>query len=146
MNFEDFIKKGLVRPAKKDLPFVESLINTSEAELKFLRLLKIDEISSRTLMIRYYDMLRTILDGIAIKNNYKVYSHEAFTYLLKKMGEEIISIKFDRFRKIRNGLVYYGKTISSEETKEKIKEIIRLINFLKNKYLGDLKNVKTRIC
>ena len=69
-------------------------------------------------MSNYYDILRSILETIAILDRCKIYSHEAFTYFLKEKDENIIVNKFDRFRKIRNKINYYGKNISIEKTKE----------------------------
>ena len=79
-----------------------------------------------------------ILEAISIIDGFKIYSHEAFTYFLKEKGEEVLSTKFDRFRKIRNSINYYGKDISIEETKENIEEIKEMIKSLIKKYLGDL--------
>src|SRR3989344_1056087 len=82
------------------------------------------------------DVLRSIVESMSIIEGYKIYSHEAFTYFLKEKGEEIISEKFDRFRKIRNKINYYGGNISAEEVKENIEEIKEIIKKLKTKYLN----------
>ncbi len=137
MKFEDFIKQGTVRRASKDKALAESLIKSSKKDLEFLDSLKINENSSRKLMVNYYDVLRSILEAISAMRGYKIYSHEAFTYFLKENGEELLSIKFDRFRKIRNSINYYGKDISIDETKENIKEIKIMITKLIKKYLKD---------
>ena len=89
-------------------------------------------------MANYYDVLRSIVEAISSLDGYKIYSHEAFTYFLKEKGEDLIAEKFDRFRKIRNGINYYGKNISIEEVKEHIPEIVKLINVLKKKYLENI--------
>ena len=135
MKLDDFIKKGQVRRASRDIQLVKSLLKSAESDLKFLRSLEINENSSRKIMANYYDTLRTVLEAIASIEGYKIYSHEAFTYFLKEKNEELISEKFDRFRRIRNGINYYGKNISIEETKEIMAEIIKIINMLKEKYL-----------
>ena len=44
-------------------------------------------------------------------------------------------MKFDRLRKIRNKINYYGQLVSVEEAKENIKEIKEIIDSLTNKYL-----------
>ena len=139
MNFKDFIEKGQVRVASIDKALARSLIKNTKEDLKFLDTLTINEQSSRKLMVNYYDSLRTILEAIAAIDKYKIYSHEAFTYFLKEKNEEVISNKFDRFRKIRNSINYYGEDISVEDTKENIKEIKRIIKILLNKYLKDIK-------
>lgn len=138
MKLKDFIEKGDVKRVSKDISLAKSLINSAENDLKFLRKLEINENSTRTIMSSYYGVLRSVLEAIGILNGYKMYSHEAFTYFLKEKNEDLIAGKFDRFRKIRNKINYYGKDISVEETKENVEEIIELINKLKIKYLENV--------
>tara|TARA_Y100000034_G_C6633215_1_gene276527 strand:- start:188 stop:607 length:420 start_codon:yes stop_codon:yes gene_type:complete len=139
MKFKDFIEKGQVRTASVDKALAKSLIKNTKEDLKFLDSLTINEQSSRKLMVNYYESLRSVLEAIAAIDKYKIYSHEAFTYFLKEKNEEIISNKFDRFRKIRNSINYYGEDISIEDTKENIKEIKRIIKILLDKYLKDIR-------
>jgi hypothetical protein len=114
---------------------IKSLTKNAAQDLSFLETLKINENSSRKIMSNYYEVLRSILEAISSKKGYKIYSHEAFTYFLKEIGENLFSIKFDRYRRIRNSINYYGKSISMEETKENIKEIKKMIEKLVIKYL-----------
>jgi hypothetical protein len=46
--------------------------------------------------------------------------------------------KFDRFRRIRNKINYYGSNISPEEAKEYKESITEIINILTNKYLSNI--------
>ena len=135
MKFEDFIGKGQVRKASKDVSLAKSLVKTAYSDLKFLNAIPLNENSARKVMGNYYDVLRSIMEAIAVLSGYKVYSHEAFAYFLKEKGEVVIAEKFDRFRKIRNKINYYGKGISIEEAKENSDEIKKIINVLKLKYL-----------
>ncbi|MFH1358954.1 MAG: hypothetical protein ABIH37_03645 [archaeon] len=138
MKFEDFTKEGNVKKASPDKALVKSLVITANSDLKFLDRLEINKNSSRKIMVNYYDVLRSILEAISSLDGYKIYSHEAFTYYLKEKSEEVLSIKFDRFRKIRNSINYYGKNISIDETKENVKDIKNMINVLINKYLNEI--------
>lgn len=135
MKLNDFIKKGDVRKASKDISLAKSLVETANIDMKFLQNLEINENSARKIMTNYYDVLRSILEAISTLDGYKIYSHEAFNYFLKEKNENLIANKFDRFRKIRNGINYYGKNISVEEVKEHVSEITGLINTLKTKYI-----------
>ncbi len=135
MNFKDFIKQGTVRKASIDEALAKSLIKNAKEDMKFFNSLNINENSCRRLMTNYYDILRSILEAIATLDGYKIYSHEAFAYFLK---EENLAVKFDRFRKIRNSINYYGSDISIEETKENISEIKDMIKILNNKYLKEV--------
>ena len=137
MKFNDFVKRKEVRKTEFDKGLFDSLVATIEGDLKFLEKLKIDEYSARKIMSNYYDVLRSLLEAIALKDGYKVYSHEAFTFYLKEKGEQEISLKFDRFRKKRNGINYYGENISVEEVREYSEDIRRIIAELRRKYLRD---------
>lgn len=132
MKFSDFIKKGLARKTFKDKSLVKSLIQNSKRDLKFLESLKINRNSVRKIMSNFYDVLRNILEAVSITKGYKIYSHEAYNeaynYFLEEIGEDILAKKFDRFRKIRNSINYYGN-ISIEETKENLEKIKRWLKF-----------------
>jgi len=135
MKFEDFIKQGQVRRASPDISLVKSLYKNTINDLKYLESQIINEISARKIISNYYDCLRSILEAIASLEGYKIYQHEAYAFFLKEKNEEIPSIKFDRFRKIRNKINYYGGDISVQEAKEISEEVIKLINYLIEKYL-----------
>jgi hypothetical protein len=134
MNWEYYLEKGLVYKRSPDKNLSQSLIKTAQEDLNFLKSLSLSENSSRKIFSNYYDVLRSIVEAISVLEGYKIYSHEAFSLFLEKKGETLISKKFDRFRKIRNGINYYGKTISILESKENIQEICKIIKFLLKKY------------
>ncbi len=136
MNFQDFIRQGQVRKASIDKPLINSLVETAEKDLLFLNKVRIDGLSARKVISNYYDVLRSILEALACKSGYKIYSHEAFTYFLKELKEPILAEKFDRFRKIRNNINYYGKNISLKEAKEYMPEILEMINRIKKRYFS----------
>ena len=138
MSFEEFIRKGLVKRTSKDPALIKSLILFSERDYEFLKKVKIDELSARNVMTGYYDILRSILEAISSLEGYRIYSHEAFTEFLKLKDEQVASQKFDRLRKIRNGIRYYGKPIKPEEVRENVSEILELVKHLKAKYLNNL--------
>jgi hypothetical protein len=90
-------------------------------------------------MTNHFDILRTVLEAVSVKRGYKIYEHEAFTYLLKEIGEGQISIRFDRYRKIRNRVNYYGEEVPIEKAREFINDIKKIIDYLLDKYLGEFK-------
>jgi len=138
MKFDNFIQEGKVRKASVDRNLIKSLSKTADNDLSFLKRLEIDETSSRKIMTGYYDVLRSVLEAVACLKGYKIYNHEAFTEFLKSLDENNQAIKFDRLRRIRNKINYYGEDISVEETKENINDIKEMIKIMKSKYLGDL--------
>ena len=138
MKFQDFIDSQKVRKGDPDIQVAKSLIKMSDSHIKSLQQLEITETTAATVMTTYYEALREIVEAIAINEGYKVYSHEAFTSFLKEKNEELISSKFDRFRKIRNNINYYGKSIDADSVKENKNEIEKIIKELKEKFLQNL--------
>ena len=138
MKFEDFINKGQVRKTSVDLNLVRSIKKNIMNDLKYLEEQKISIISARKIVVNYYDSLRSILEAIAICKGYKVYQHEAFLYFLKSIDENVYSIKFDRFRKIRNRINYYGEDISIEQAKAVSEDMKSMTYKLIDKYLNEV--------
>lgn len=127
MKFEDFIKKGDAKRTAKDIQLAKALMSTARQDLVFLRGLAIENISARKIVSNFYDVLRSLLEADAAVEGFKIYSHEAFTYYLLEKGQEKKSRNFERFRKVRNSINYYGKDIDVKEAAELVKEMKQLI-------------------
>ena len=137
MKFEDFIGQGKIRKGSPDIAKAKSLLQTSNNHLLFLKNQKIDDISAGSILVTYYEALREVAEAMCLKEGFRVYSHEAFTFFLKEKGEIPESVKFDNLRKLRNSVNYYGEKIDASEVKAAKDEIIELINYLKRKYLSE---------
>lgn len=137
MRFEDFIEQGKVRKGSPDISKIKSLLETSNNHLLFLKEQKIDNVSAGSILVTYYEALREVIEAICLKEGFKVYSHEAFTYFLKGKNEDLASIRFDNFRKLRNSINYYGEKVDTSEVEAIKQETVDVINKLKNKYLTE---------
>ena len=133
MKLKDFIEKKLVKKISPDHALAKSLQKTAEKDLTFLKNTPINQDSARKITSNYYDVLRSLIEALTTLDGYKMYSHEAYTHYLKEKGEEHLAEKYDRYRKIRNKINYYGEDINTEEAKEYTKEITQLIEILKKK-------------
>ena len=136
MGFKEYIEQDKVKKTITDNQKLKALIDNSEQYIKGLSKITIDDINSSMILSSYYEALRMIVEAIALEYHYNVYSHEALTSFIEEiLKDERSAIQFDRYRKIRNGINYYGKKVNSEETKEHCKNIILLIQILKDKHL-----------
>ncbi len=135
MIFESFMKTGKVIKGTKDLQKSNALIKMSDQCFKTVEKIEVNEVSASIVLAMTYESLRELLEAMCLKEGYKVYSHEAYTAYLKKINEIEIAEKFDRFRKLRNGVNYYRETVSKEVTVNAIKEISVMNKKLKEKYL-----------
>jgi hypothetical protein len=86
--------------------------------------LELSEITASSKISLLYDSLRELLEALALKNRFKIYNHECYTYFLKEvLNESAKAEEFDELRKVRNSINYYGKEVSIQETKEILKRI-----------------------
>ncbi len=138
MRWEDCNDNKKVRKASPDESLIKSLLEMSANKIKVISSLPLNETTASVVLVEYYEALREVAEAIASKNGFKVYSHECLTSMLQYLvREEIIAQKFDRFRKLRNGINYYGKPASLEEARRAVKEIPSVIDELKTKHLKE---------
>ena len=139
MDFNECIKKRIVKEVKEDKELIASLIKTSQNKLDSEKKLELSEVTSGSKISLLYDSLRELLEALAIKNRYKIYNHECYTHFLKEiLNESIKGAEFDELRKIRNSINYYAKDISVEEAKD----VLERIRKLREEIIKLLKNIK----
>jgi len=135
MDFNSFIREKKVIITTPDIKQSKSLNMMSKNNLKEIKKFTITHENSSIILSQAYECLRQILEAISLLEGYKVYSHEAYKYFLEEKKEILISNKFDRLRRLRNGINYYGKPVSKETTINSIKEIEDIILKLEKKYI-----------
>jgi len=135
MDFKECIKKRIAKEVAKDEELIKSLLKTSKNRLDSEEKLELNEITSASKISLLYDSLRELLEALALKNGFKIYNHECYTYFLKEiLNRNTLAEEFDDLRKIRNSINYYGKEISTREAKE----ILRRIRNLRKEILSFL--------
>ncbi len=136
MDWKECKKRKLIKEIKTDSNLVNSLIESSKNKRISNEKLILDNITASTKVTLAYESLREILEAIAIKRGFKIYNHECFCSFLEEICKDTLSSKeFDRFRKIRNKLVYYGEKIDLVKSKQLVKEIFSLRNLLIKNYI-----------
>lgn len=131
MKFEDFVDTKKVIICEPDLQMAKSLVAMSEQTLVVVRNIELTERSASLVLSQGYESLRELLDALCLREGFKVYSHEAFAYYLRKIGEVTLSEQFDRLRKLRNGVHYYGKPVSADVSRASLEQIIKMRKRLK---------------
>lgn len=140
MDWKECKDKNFVKEVKINENLVNSLINSSKNKLESGNRLELDETTASTKVSIVYDSLRELLEALAIKKGFKIYNHDCFCAFLHEICQDkASSLNFDKFRKIRNQINYYGKDVPKEEAKTIIKEIISLRNNIISKYFKGTK-------
>lgn len=127
MDWEECNNKRLVKRISVDINLIDSLRTSSEKRLESANRLNLDETTATSIISLCYEALRELLEALSIKKGFKIYNHECYCAFLKEViKEENFAILFDKFRKIRNGINYYGKDLSPEDAKHLKSEIVEL--------------------
>ena len=124
MNFKNLIENGIVKKVPKDEIRAKSLIKSSEQALGTAKEIPVQEDKLKTIFRELYESLRQYCEALGYLRGYKFLNHESIAIFLGEiLNEKEISIKFDRYRKLRNGINYYGDAIKMATVKEALKEI-----------------------
>jgi hypothetical protein len=77
-----------------------------------------------------YESLRQHLEALAFEEGFKVYSHEAYTAYLLDKKLTVLAHRFDRLRKLRNGVHYYGRSVEQSTASSALRTVLASIEEL----------------
>lgn len=120
-DFGFFLKKGEVRKQSPDRNLAKSTFKDSMERLEFAKQLK-GKAKSKYILENAYESMREAADSLLYLKGFKLFSHEASIVCLASEGfsEQDIA-ELDRFRRIRNGIKYYGKDCDEPDAESAIK-------------------------
>ena len=130
MDWRECIKQRIVKEVKKDKNLIVSTREIAEIKIESVGVLPdIYYISKISLL---YDALREYLESVSLEKGYKIYNHECYSAFLK----EILNLPneadlFDKLRRIRNGINYYGRKVREDEAAQVISDLNSLIKRIK---------------
>ena len=131
MSFENSLIDG---KAKKVLPNrirAESLFKSGVQAIETAKVIQVNSGTVKSILRELYEGLREYCEAIGYVKGYKFLDHESIGYFLRDvLHEQSVFMKFDRYRKLRNGINYYGEDIDIETVKEAIIEIPELVKKL----------------
>lgn len=132
MSFKESLIIGKVKRVITNKIRASSLFDSSIQAIETVKTIPLNTRTSKSILRELYEGLREYCEAIGYLNGYKFLDHESITSFLKEIFQEnTLSIKFDRYRKLRNGINYYGESINIETVKESLIEIPKIIEGLK---------------
>ena len=121
----------------------KSLLQSSGQAISAALKIKAEADTLKTIIRELYEGLRQCCEALGYQRGYKFSSHEVITYFIEEvLKEESIASKFDRYRKMRNGINYYGDDVSQETVQEAKNEIPLLIEKLKKHLIKERRDTK----
>ncbi|MBS3117101.1 hypothetical protein J4421_05910 [Candidatus Woesearchaeota archaeon] len=140
MRFKQGIREGSVRIITPDYIRAQSLFKSSLQAISSAKKIALETDTLKSILRELYEGLRQYCEAIGYQRGYKFSSHEVITLFLEEiLSDSKIALRFDRYRKIRNGINYYGDDVSIETVKEALVEMPSLIKNLE-KYVKKIKN------
>lgn len=130
MNFDMSLNEGKTKRIMPNNIRAASLFKSSIQAIETTKLIPLNINTSKTILRELYEGLRECCEAIGLLYGYKFLDHESITYFLRDILKEPIYKRFDRYRKLRNGINYYGEDIDVETVKEAIEDIPALIKEL----------------
>ena len=134
MNFEFSLKTGKIKKVTPNKIRASSLFKSASQAIETAKKIPLNPDTSKTILRELYEGMREYCEAMGYLEGYKFLDHESIGFFLRDVLKEIpLFNKFDRYRKLRNGINYYGENIDIETVKEALSEIPKLI-----KTMGDL--------
>lgn len=131
----EFEKNECVIKISPDLEKSKSLFNTSKRTLKFAEKNILDKETAGILLGNYYESLIEILHSHSYKKGFKILDHKTFVeYIAEVFASKTYSELFDKYRRIRNNIIYYGKLTELGIAKQGIKDIKEIIKFIEDNF------------
>lgn len=131
MNFENSLREGKAKRIIPNKVRALSLIKSSTQAIETAKAISLNANSVKTILRELYEGLREYCEAIGYIKGYKFLDHESIGYFLRDiLKEQSIYGRFDRYRKLRNGINYYGEDVEVETVKEAIIEIPKIIKEL----------------
>src|SRR3989344_3526564 len=132
MNFENSLIGGKAKKVMPNSIRASSLFKSSIQAIETAKVIQLNPNTLKSVLRELYEGLREYCEAIGYLRGYKFLDHESIGYFLRDiLKDQSVSMKFDRYRRLRNGINYYGEDIDIETVKEAIKEIPGLIKELK---------------
>jgi len=134
VNFDDCIDSGKTKKTGQNQIRAISLARSSTQAIETAKSIPLNSNTAKTILRELYEGLREHCEAIGFLKGYKFLDHESIGYFLRDiLKEQHAHNKFDRYRKLRNGINYYGNDVSIETVREAIQDIPALIRDLSSK-------------
>ena len=128
MTMSDLIKQGIVRKTPLNNARAQSLLEMSAQTMKVILALDLNEQNASVIFRELYECLRSTLEAIGYKKGYKFENHESIKFFASEiLQNNALAKDFDRYRKIRNGINYYGDKVAIETAKKIVEDIPKYI-------------------
>jgi hypothetical protein len=131
-DWEKAIQEGKVLKISPNEQRAASLIKSSVKLLKIIEKIELDDDNGFFILTNHYDIVLESMHALLYKKGYKVLDHVSIGYYIKDILKKIELFNiFDKYRKIRNCILYYGRSVGIETARQAIIDLKQLNTFVK---------------
>jgi len=128
IDWESCKREGFAKKITPDSGKINAIIASAQNREKTAKLLPMNDTTKETIISLQYDVLRELLEALAIQKGFKIYNHECYTSFLKSViKDDNFALEFDSLRLLRNAINYYGRKIELNDAKSTSATIEKLI-------------------
>lgn len=133
MNLQQAIDEGIIIIVPANKARARNLFRTAQDSFDTISQLSVNEKSAKTIIRDLYECLRQFAQAKGYEKGYSFQNHAAIQHFLDEvLGLARAARQFDRFRKLRNGINYYGDSVSVETANDALESIPQMMNEIKN--------------
>ena len=131
MNFESCLEDGTAKLVMPNSSRASGLFISSKQAVETAIIIPVQQNTLKSILRELYEGLGEFCEGLGYQRGYKFQDHESTGYFIRDiLGEPSVASVFDRYRRLRNGINYYGEDVDIETVKEAIIEIPMLVKKL----------------
>ena len=132
-DFNSYIDRGKVNKKKEDIPTAKSLFFKAKRKFDNMEKLGIDKETSSDYFENLYESVKMLIQSFMELDGYHPYSHEAIVaYSIDILGlEDAVVNRLNRFRKMRNDMIYRGDFATEKEAIDIKSLFLKLLDMLK---------------
>ncbi|MFH0875532.1 MAG: hypothetical protein V1859_06325 [archaeon] len=129
MDWKGCKDSNMAKRIEPDFRKAGSIILAANDRESTAKMLPLNETTKETILSLMYDVLRELLEALALQHGYKIYNHECFTSFLRDIiNDEKFALDFDSARQLRNSINYYGKKILIDDANSSLSDINKMIS------------------
>ena len=130
-EFQHYLTKGYVKKQSPDTNISKAVFKDALERFAHAKTI-LGSAKSKYVLENAYEAMREAADSLLYLHGYKSFSHEASIAYLTDKGFSANELEeFDRFRKIRNNIKYYGRDCEETDAKQCITLAEQIINKIK---------------
>lgn len=130
-DWEKGIEEGKIIKITSNLERSKSLVSSSLKIMSFIKNIELNNENCSIALTNCYDAILELLHALLYKKGFQVLDHLSIGYYIKDVlkNNEYFNT-FDRYRKIRNRLIYYGWELDRHDVEKGIKDLKSLYDFI----------------